>query len=363
MNKYLTCDIMDDSCKLAYYGYLEFFDVDYEIDDELMWCIINGCYSNNMFAFKCMEKIPDFTLEQDLSLSLNIPLPSGYWYDSREPLYYNFCYPSKEICLSLIKLLDRHSYLGVVCVIKNWKDLYNLLTFEEFDSRVYNVSRYLKREYYMQHQISLLGLNEDINSFEFSFASLAGLLNYRRTIDDYEEEEMSFISHFEKVNLNTSKFEPIYSNSYTLNSDYCKDLKTNYSLSKIISINPNDISLFEKYKPFILHTGLYTDYRLPNISKYIEIEPLSVYNFAYIFLIELVTPVFLDILPEYTLYIVSVKTENKKITELILEKYKEHGCLYKILDIENECYLNYEKIYELPKVDPINLENGEFLRC
>lgn len=363
--------------KLAFYGYFEFFNKDYGVlednfeNEDLLTSIMNGCYRNYKFAELAIDLLYDYSeclyancilIANNSMKFTNIPTAC---------IYHDFNYP--DIYHSLI--FKDHRDLTFLCILNDWKDIYDKQNHKKQDYRGYSLALYLNKEYYINHQRNLKSEKDIDDSYFFYHLNTNirlrdyNLFPYETSgyESDYEFfNESEYIDNEDKSHIdNVNKYEIVnnFDIAYKL---YLNGDKSNLVLSKIINTDPKRYrNIFEKYKPFLIFTR--NEFSFYEMNKFKEIYPFSIYNITYInIIVTSVISAYISTnrieIPEYNLYVIAKKLRNKKVLKKILELYKKHGKLYKIMDLENECYIDPpEEIFELPDVKNIDLFTGDEL--
>lgn len=410
--------------KLAYYGYLEFFD---ELDNtniyldesnafnkHLKLAILNGCHINDLFCIEYYKRGFEVINNSMASILLSNNVMTPY-YDFEEKLWHNFKFPSIETCYKIIE--NRDNWLpnnliynevvlaqiaGVAIIRDNIKLFVNCRLRSCYDI-LYAVSRYLNRDNFIHKLDSIYETSKVIRSLDGRISLFKkDECNFRNMnlVDELNinildgEEKTEFSCYFDKLNESYSnRFIPNYEYSnyennlrvreyheeeftkYMMinNTDLAINLNiiNNLTLSKIILIDPRkNIETFKKYKPFLIYTKkVFPEIEESILSKYISIQPLIMYNILYISIIckhgyieRFGIDAFEGIKPEINLYIIAKRVCAGEVTTKLIEMFNQYGKFYKIMDLENECYLDPpEEIYEIPDVSPINLLKGDEL--
>lgn len=373
---------------LAFYGKTEFFDENFESNEYTYLSITNGCYRSIEFTKKALNLIEVGENEKEYMYGILIANninPKNYDVIP-EFLFYDFKYPKKDFIKNLPETIKKEKMYDIIflCVLNDWKDIYDSIIKNlgdenknlGFNKMGYSLALYQNKEYYINHQKSLdkenevkldestffCYLNTNNEQFDSNIQPKIEYWNCEYEVEYIEETE--FLGTIEKMDLKNkpSKYE-IVNNFGVAYNLYRKGDISNLVLSKLISTNPDYfLDVYKKYKPFILFTR--KDILLSRMYRYIEANPLCFYNIKYINI--LLNPVLMNVstyskipLPEYNLYVIAVKMRNKRIINEILELYKEHGKLYKIMDLKNEKYLDpFEEIYDLPKPKDIDILTG-----
>lgn len=363
--------------KLAFYGYLEFFNKNYYVlednseNEDLLISIMNGCYRNYKFAELVIDLLINYSecfyvngiLIANNSMKFNNIYPKY--------LYNDFNYP--DVYHSLI--FKNHSDLTFLCILNDWKDIYDKQNHEIQNYKGYSLALYLNKEYYINHQKSLKCEKDIDDSYFFYYLNTnirlirCNLFPYE--ISGYESDndyfdESEFIDNEDKSHMkNVNKYDIVnnFDIAYKL---YLNGDKSNLVLSKIINTDAARYrNIFEKYKPFLIFTR--NQFDTYETDRFKNICPFSIYNIIYMNIIinsVIISGISLNEIdiPEYNLYVIAKKLRNKRVLKKILELYKEHGKLYKIMDLENECYIDPpEEILELPEVKNIDLFTGDEL--
>ncbi|KAI3406873.1 hypothetical protein KGF56_000165 [Candida oxycetoniae] len=367
--------------KLAFYGYIEFFDtfedreyVDSLENDVLISSMINGCYANFEFNKRCF-KLKYTEEHKDIMNGIMISRnDSESEYYNSEKLFYDFNYPFIRYALLGVHRSD----LIYLSIIFDWRYVYEDYMVKYGDLTCYSLALYVGNEYYIKDLHKRC--KDSYNSYEhddrfFRHLNTNNLRIMSNKFPKYSQfddipdyiEESDFIDIATNVDTsNVTNYDIV--NNFDLAYKLYKEGNTcNIVLSKIICMNPTKFeNLFKKYKPFIIFTRNQFDTRC--MSRYSEIEPRVKYNILYNNIISLTIhgstkTIESDIdIPEYNLYVLSVKMRQHNLVHKILELYKKEGYLIKIMDLDNEKYIDPPLlIKELPIVKNIDLIKGDEL--
>lgn len=382
--------------KLAFYGYIDFFKEkrseldEYENNDnfDLVISIINGCYRNNKFSEYCSD-IKIMQYRKDL---INGFLIANNSYKAIEHtnlfIYYDFNYPDHEHAILGNKqincLYDNTEQFIFLCVLNDWRETYNKQIFKKRNDIAYSLALYLNKEFYIKHQETLINDDKEIDKDVYHhnqvndgyffrhlntniryencnlyppgpWTSYDSDIEYFNESDYIDENDRSHIENVTKYDI-VNNFDIAY--KLYLNGD-----RSNIVLSKIVNTDPYKFrDIYKKYNPFLLFTRNEVD-----LNVFTSSNPLVKYNLSYIRIITSATvgdslPTrYIDI-PEYNLYVIAIKLRKKNTIDKILELYKKFGKLFKIMDLEKECYIDPpEEIYELPNVKNIDIFTGDEL--
>lgn len=147
------------------------------------------------------------------------------------------------------------------------------------------------------------------------------------------EKDINYKNIFEDVRVTIKSFE--------------KKENMNACLSKLMLIRAYPTKeLFEKYKPFLLFGNGHYD--LEDIPIYEKINPLYKYLILYsnIMYHTITTDIELDFV-EYNLIKACIDSANMYMFKKLMVEYKKTNKCYKLLDFENEKFLENEDNIEL----------------
>lgn len=192
---------------------------------------------------------------------------------------------------------------------------------------------------------NLFGLN--LNYYEGNIARCSKITNIERHIfSQYlylEEKEFNI----KKEEINNKSIMENIEIAITAYSKY-KEKYKNICLSKFVLVEPkiyNDI--IKEEKPFLIFG--YKNYDISYLNEYEKINKLYKYNFLYSIImtrsyIPKIHNKYIEDFIEYNLIEASLISANYIALKSLLDIYKENKKCYKLLDFENEVYLEDNEI-------------------
>lgn len=304
--------------------------------------------------------------------------------------------PSVDFCkflltkIHMFKKNKNFNYLiAFVAVLRQDSELYKLCNIRLFSPNIYHYACRFELEEIVNHQLKFINNERAVNvlwlfdendgiaytdSSNFEYRKLVesdfiGLWDYpeygyeqERSSDTYEDESYFTLYCFDLYNNNLVNNNKLIINCDNSIHNFSLISLRNYHLcniyrSKLLCVdieslcNASDDFFFRPVLPYIYR---YDINRINNNLKY---------SLLFNFLLEgSVDRDYDDFLPEYNLLIFSSKFGNKFLYDKIIKKANEHGCLYKILDIDNNKYIDPPEKVSLNRIVPYKFDIDEYLK-